>query len=466
VSGPVYIARLLFLGLIIAVNAFFAAAETALLSVRDSRLRHLAEEGSAGARAALTLLEHPEKLLSMTQIGVTLASLGLGWAGEETLYELFMRLFHPAVVPAWAALIRGAAFLLSFLVMTWSHVVIGEVVPKNLAIDKADRLAVVVAPVLLVLSHISSTFVSVIERSALVISHLLGTKGEHRAGGHSAEELRVVVSSSRSSGHLPEKQEDMIHGILDLENLAVHEIMKPRHEIISVPVTARLDEVLDTMISSGHSRLPVWKDQPENIVGLLFFKDMLSLWRDRRVNLRNGRARPQFQLERTMRKPLIVPETKLLPEMLEEFRTAHTHLALIVDEFGTVSGLVTVEDVLEQIVGEIHDEHDDEAVPAPEDSQEAFEVEGSTPIRDLESRHGIELPANEGFATVAGYMLYVLGHIPVEGESVDALQKRFTVTQMVRNRIARVMIEPLDTPPAHPETSQPVREGTETDAGS
>jgi CBS domain containing-hemolysin-like protein len=464
VSGPVYIARLLLLGLIIAVNAFFAAAETALLSVRDSRLRHLAEEGSAGARAALALLEHPEKLLSMTQIGVTLASLGLGWAGEETLYALFMRIFHPIEVPAWAALIRGVAFLLSFLVMTWFHVVIGEVVPKNLAIDKADRLAVVVAPLLLVLSRFSSTFVSVIERSALGISQLLGTKGEHRAGGHSAEELRVVVSSSRSSGHIPEKQEGMIHGILDLENLAVREIMKPRHEIISVAATAKLDEVLEVMISSGHSRLPVWKDQPENIVGLLFFKDMLGLWRDRRVNLRTGKARPQFQLERTMRKPLIVPETKLLPEMLEEFRTAHTHLALIVDEFGTVSGLVTVEDVLEQIVGEIHDEHDD-AVPTPEDPQEVFEVEGSTPIRDLESMHGIELPADEGFATVAGYVLYALGHVPVEGESVDASQKRFTVTQMVRNRIARVMIEPLGAAVAHPESSHSAGEGGAADAG-
>jgi CBS domain containing-hemolysin-like protein len=167
-----------------------------------------------------------------------------------------------------------------------------------------------------------------------------------------------------------------------------------------------------------------------------------------------------------MRKPLIVPETKLLPEMLEEFRTAHTHLALIVDEFGTVSGLVTVEDVLEQIVGEIHDEHDDDAVLPPEDSQEVFEVEGSTPIRDLESMHGIELPADEGFATVAGYMLYALGHVPAEGESVEASEKRFTVTQMVRNRIARVMIEPLDTSAAHPETPQPAGDGRETDAGN
>ncbi len=440
-TGLAYILRLVFLALIIVVNAFFAAAETALLSVRDSRLRHLAEEGSLGARAALTLLERPEKLLSMTQIGVTLASLGLGWAGEDALYELFMRLFHPVITPALEAVFRGAAFLLAFLVMTWCHVVIGEVVPKNLAIDKADRLAVVVAPALLVFSRISSAFVSVVEGSARVISHALGVRGGHRAGGHSAEELRFVVSSSRSAGHLPQKQEDMINGILDLENLAVREIMRPRHEIVSVPVTARLDEVLQTMVESRHSRLPVWKDKPENIVGVLFFKDMLRLWQERRANLRRGKVRPLFRMETTMRKALVVPETKPLPQMLEEFRSGHTHMALIVDEFGTVTGLVTVEDVLEQIVGEIHDEHDDEPVAAPHTVGQTLDVDGVMPIRDLESMHGIELPANAGFETVAGYLLYRLGHVPMAGESVTVEERRFTVMEMARNRISRVRIE-------------------------
>ena len=442
-TGPVYIARLVLLGLIIAVNAFFAAAETALLTVRDSRLRHLAEEGSVGARAALVLLEHPEKLLSMTQIGVTLASLGLGWAGEDTLFELFMRLFHPVITPTLEAAFRGAAFLLAFLLMTWCHVVIGEVVPKNLAIDKADRLAIVVAPVLLVLSRISSAFVRVVESSASVISRALGVRGGHRAGGHSAEELRFVVSSSRSSGHLPEKQEDMIHGILDLEHLAVREIMRPRHEIVSVPVTARLDEVLETMVQSRHSRLPVWQDKPENIVGVLFFKDMLRLWQERRANLRRGKPGPLFRMEKTMRKPLVVPETKPLPQMLEEFRSGHTHMALIVDEFGTVTGLVTVEDVLEQIVGEIHDEYDDEPIPARRAAGETLDADGAMPIRDLESMHGIELPANAGFETVAGYLLYRLGHVPVPGETVEADGRKITVTEMERNRISRVRIEAI-----------------------
>jgi CBS domain containing-hemolysin-like protein len=390
----------------------------------------------------------------MTQIGVTLASLGLGWAGEETLFELFMKLFHPAVTPPLEAAIRGLAFLLSFLVMTWCHVVVGEVVPKNIAIDRADRLAVVVAPVLLVFSRVSAVFVNGVELSARAISKALGVHGEHRAGGHSAEELRLVVTSSRSSGHLPKLQEDMIHGVLDLENLAVREIMKPRHEVVSVPVTARLDEVLATMVGSRHSRVPVWMDQPENIVGVLFFKDMLRLWQERRASLRHGKVRPLFQMERTMRKPLIVPETKLLPEMLEEFRSGHTHMALIVDEFGTVTGLVTVEDVLEQIVGEIRDEYDDEPLPEPRVDGELLDVDGVMPIRDLESIYGIELPANAGFETVAGYLLYRLGHVPVPGEAVEFEQRRFVVTEMSKNRIARVRIEPLPQPAEQTEAEQ------------
>src|SRR5438874_7106128 len=229
-----YIARLALLGFILAVNAFFAASEVALLSVRDSRLRHLAEEGHAGAKMALALLAHPGKLLSVTQIGVTLASLGLGWAGEDTLYEMLLALFHPVLTAGTATVLHAACFVLAFVLMTYCHVVIGEVVPKNLAIDKADRLAVIVAPALMMFYRVMSVFVSVVERSAKGITALLGVKSHHRSGGHSAEELKLVVSSSRFAGHLPKMQEDMIHRVLDLDDLSVREIMKPRREIVSV----------------------------------------------------------------------------------------------------------------------------------------------------------------------------------------------------------------------------------------
>jgi CBS domain containing-hemolysin-like protein len=438
--GSDYIVRLALLATILAVNAFFAASEVALLSVRDSRLRHLAEEGHAGARMALALLAHPERLLSVTQIGVTLASLGLGWAGEDTLYSILVGLLNPVLTPATSAALHGTCFVFAFIVMTWCHVVIGEVVPKNLAIEKAERLAVIAAPVLTVISRVLSVFVHVIEGSVTGISRLLGVRADHRGGGHSSEELKLIVSSSRFAGHLPERQENMIHRVLDLEEVSAREVMKPRHDIVSVPIGATLDEVLESMVGSQHSRLPVWDEAPEHMVGVVFFKDMLRVWHDRRALLRAGRPAPLFQVQRIMRKPLIVPETKPLLQMLEEFRQRNSHMALVVDEFGTVTGLLTVEDVLEQIVGEIEDEYDDK--PAEQTSESAeVEIDGSTSILDLESLYGIELPVNAGFETIAGYLLFKLGHIPAAGESVDFANRRFTVLAMERNRIARVKVE-------------------------
>jgi CBS domain containing-hemolysin-like protein len=446
VASSYYVARLALLGVIIAINAFFAASEVALLSVRDSRLRHLAEEGNAGAKAALALLAQPEKLLSVTQIGVTLASLGLGWAGEDTLYQLLLMLFHPVLTQTTAAILHAGCFIAAFAVMTYFHVVIGEVVPKNLAIDKADRLAVTVAPVLMVFSRVMSVFISAIEVSARGLTRLLGGKGTHRGGGHSAEELKLVVSSSRFAGNLPKLQEDMIHRVLDLDDLYVREIMKPRREIVSVPVDASLDEVLQAMVESQHSRLPVWKERPDQLVGAVYFKDLLRIWHERRDIIRQGRAAPPFSVAHIMRKPLIVPETKPLMQMLEEFRQRHLHMGLVVDEFGTVTGLLTVEDVLEQIVGEIEDEFD-EKLPEKHMEADQAEIDGATSILDMHSVYGIELPANDGFETVAGFMLLKLGHIPQAGEFTEFEGRRFTVMAMERNRIARVRIEKLAAPP-------------------
>lgn len=440
------------------INAFFAASEVALLSVRNSRLRQLAEEGNAGAKTALALLARPERLLSVTQIGVTLASLGLGWAGEDTLYALFVAAFRPVLTPASSTILHGVCFVLAFLLMTYCHVVIGEVVPKNLAIDKADRLAVIVAPALNVFYRLTSVFVTVVARSATGITRLLGVKTGHRSGGHSTEELKLIVSSSRFAGNLPKIQEDMIHRVLDLEDLSVREIMIPRNDIVSVPATASLDEALEAMVKSQHSRLPVWEEKPEQMIGVLFFKDMLRVWHERRSSIRAGRSAGPFHLSRIMRKPLIVPETKPLMQMLDEFRHRHSHMALVVDEFGTVAGLLTVEDVLEQIVGEIEDEFDEKLV-LPQVAADPADLDGATNIRDFASIYGIELPVGAGFETIAGYMLFQLGHIPKPGETVDFDGWRFTVADMERNRIARVRIEKNASPDQQPvQPSQPARE--------
>lgn len=434
--------RILLLLLILAVNAFFAAAEVALVSVRESRLKQLAEEGHAGAQAALNLLSNPERLLSVTQIGVTLASLGLGWAGEGTLYSLIVMAFQPAITTFTSRVLHAVSFALAFLVMTYFHVVIGEVGPKNLAIERADRLSILVAPALLLFYRISEPFVWVIEKSSAVFTRLLGAGVSQRGGGHSAEELKLIVSSSRGLGHLPEMQEDLIHNVLDLENILVREIMVPRNAIASVPAGATLDQVLTTMIEQQHSRLPVYEEQPEQIIGILYYKDLLPVWEERRAAIRLGRPPRVFRVRRLMRKHLVVPETKPVSQMLAEFQLGRSHMAMVVNEFGTIVGLVTVEDVLEQIVGEIADEFDEKAALPPAEGDE-LELEGTTKIRDLETQYGIALPADGGFETLAGFLLMRFGNIPSIGQSVEHGGRRYTVLDMERNRIAKVRVEKL-----------------------
>ena len=443
--------RIVLVVLLIGLNGFFAAAEVALLSVRNSRLRQMAEEGQSGAQAALNLLANPARLLSVVQVGVTLSSLGLGWAGEETVFQIIQSLFHPVSSPATARIIHAAGMVLAFLAISYLHVVIGEVVPKNLAIATADRLAVMVAPALLVFYRISFGFVLVIEKSSAAITDLLRLRGQHRGGGHSAEELKLIVTSSRGMGYLPEAQEDMIHRVLDLSGLMVREIMVPRNDIVSVPVDATLDQVLHAMIEHQHSRLPVYEEKPEQIIGLLHYKDLLPVWEERREAIRVGRPSRAFRIRRLLRKHLVVPETKPVAQMLAEFQQGRSHMAMVVDEFGTIEGMITVEDVLEQIVGPIQDEYDEksQALPGASSGAEAAEVElaGATRIRDLETEYGIEIPGDSGFETLAGFLLYRLGYIPHAGEHVEFDERRYTVLEMDRNRIARVRIERIAPQP-------------------
>jgi CBS domain containing-hemolysin-like protein len=437
--------RILLVIFLIAVNGLFAGAEVALLSVRQSRLRQMAEDGHAGAQAALNLLANPGRLLSVTQVGVTLASLGLGWAGEGTLYGLLISAVHPTT-PMLIKLLHGACLGISFLAISYFHVVLGEVVPKNLAIAKADRLAALVAPGLLVFDRLSRAFVVVIERSAGAITRALGL-GRGGPGGHSTEELKLIVSSSRGLGYLPEAQEDMIHRVLDLASVSVREVMVPRNDMVSIDIAASLDDVLRTMIEEKHSRLPVYQGSPEKIVGILHYKDLLPVWEERRNAIRSGRPSRSFRISRLLRQPVVVPETKPLSQMIEQFRQGASHMAMVVDEFGTIAGMLTVEDVLEQLVGRIEDEHD-ERLPRQLPEAEELELEGATRIRDLESEFGIAIPTDAGFETLAGFLMFKLGEIPRTGQSIVFEGRRYTVLEMERNRVLKVRIEklPEETP--------------------
>jgi CBS domain containing-hemolysin-like protein len=379
----------------------------------------------------------------VTQLGVTLASLGLGWAGEDTLYQLMRSGLESLQLRISVLILHGVAFAMAFLLISYAHVIIGEVVPKNLALEKADRVAILAAPVLAVFYRLSQPFVVVIEKSSALILRLLGLGGMGTAhGGHSAEELKFIIQTSRSEGHLQQFQEDAIENLIELSDYLAREIMTPRNNIISLPVDANLDVVLNVIMEHKYSRIPVYEGGPEHIIGVVHYKDLMRVWDERRFAHDRHRSTRPFRLRRFVRKPLVVPETKPLNQLIDEFHKNHTHMALVVDEFGTVTGLVTLGDVLEQIFGDIGDEHD-VVRPAPAAHSKTLELEGSTTIRELETRYHIVLPSEAEFETLAGFLLLHFGHIPRSGERVEYGGRRFTVTEMDRNRIAKVTIERL-----------------------
>jgi putative hemolysin len=444
--------RLILLAVIIALNAFFAAAEVSLVSVRRSRLRSRADQGESGAILALQLLDNPQRLLSVSQVGMTLASLGLGWAGEETIYELIISAIHPVLTPGTEKILHALSFVFAFLIISFLHIIVGEVIPKNLALEKPDRLAVLLAPPLFVFQRVIAPFVWIVERSSIWISKKLGlARSGHGTGGHSTEELKFIVRTSRTEGHLETFEEDAIQKLLELQNISAREIMVPRNAIVAVPVEASLDEVLRIMLEHKYSRVPVFEDSTEKIIGILHYKDLMRAWQERRAAIHQHRNERPFRIRRYVRRKLVVPESKPLNQLVDEFRQNQTHMAIVVDEFGTISGVVTLEDVFEQIFGEIVDEHDQKLVKPLMEAQ-SVDVEGTIPIRDLTAMHQIELPGDAGFETLAGFLLFKLGYIPKPGEGVEYSGRRFTILEMERNRIAKVRIDKMDLAASAAET--------------
>jgi putative hemolysin len=433
--------KLLLLAILTAVNGFFAAAEVALISTRRSRLEGLAKDGNLGAQAALKLLANPERLLSVIQVSISICALAMGQF-EEMITTQIEAVIAPLSTPAIAPFLHGFSVFLSFLVLTLTLVVAGEVVPKNIGFARASKLSVIAAPVLLIVFRALEPFVIVVERLAASLSKLLGAKGHGHSGAHSTEELKFIVASSHQEGFLPAFERQAIERLLELDDYVAREIMVPRRDIVSIPLTSSLDRVLKAMTESHHSRIPVYDGKPENLMGVVHFRDLLEVWYQRRMATEKRKAVPPFQLLQYVRKPFVIPETKPLNQLVDEFRNGHAHMALVVDEFGTIVGMLTLEDVLEQVFGEIEDEHDVPREPIVWEAS-VVELDGSTPIRDLSMLHGIELPTDAGFETLAGFLLFRFGYIPGANSQLEDAGLRFTILEMDRNRIKLVRIERL-----------------------
>lgn len=438
--------RILAVLFLVGANAFFVAAEFVLVSVRSTRLRQLQGEGYTTAGIALRLQGHIDRVLSGTQLGITLASLGLGWVGEDTVAQSLLPAVTPFFPAAGAAIAHTIAIVVAFLIITAMHLVLGEVVPKNVALgSSADRLALLIARPMDWFLQVTHPFLRVMDVAAAGISRLFGAESASHRHLHSPEELKMLVTAGREGGVLEEHLESMIHGIFDLNQTLVREVMVPRPDIVSVSVDTPLEDVLRSLVESRHSSVPVYEKSPEHFIGILYEKDLFRVWLEMRVAAQTGRAVRGFNLRSLVREALIVPETKPLDQLLLEFQQRRRQLALVVDEFGSIAGLVSAEDVLERIVGELADEHDVEE-PAPATGT-GLALEGATHIHDLEERYEIRLPRDRGFETLAGFLMSRLGRIPKPGDRLVFNGWRYTVASMDRHRIDTVRLDRVQPQP-------------------
>jgi CBS domain containing-hemolysin-like protein len=428
---------------LVALNGFFAAAEFSLVAVRVSRIRQLVANGNVRAKIVEMLLGDLHRVVSGVQLGITLTSLSIGALGEMTLAKLFQQIWPGRPGTESALIAHGLALAIAFILLSAMHVVMGELVPKTVSLARAERVALLVA---LPFHWFLNTFrwaIALLDGVSGVIVKSLGiTTPLGHSVAHSTEELQIQIQQARERGLLAAGEEKFITSAMELADIQVREIMVPRPDMYMLPVEAPLDDVMRAFATTQHSRIPVYRGTPDQILGFVHIKDMLWVLLDRERRLEEAVTPQAFDLRRILREILIVPETKPASELLLELRTRHVAMAVVVDEFGSILGLVTLEDILEQLVGEIHDEFD--VVERPLTLADgAIVFDAALNVRDLDTQYNITLPEDPAYATVGGFVLDRLGFIPKGGESFDFGNLHITVVEMDGRRVARVKIQRL-----------------------
>jgi putative hemolysin len=432
--------ELLVVVILILVGGFFAASEMALITVKRHRLSQLADDGSRSARTARRLTEDPGRFLATIQIAITF----LGFLSGAVGAAAFSKHLAPVIRLIPLDVIRDTAgsiaFVLVTLVIALVSIIVGELVPKTLALNFPERLAVVVAGPIAFIQGLLSPIVWFVTRISALLVRLLGGTEKPQGGYLSTEELKLLVETGSEQGGIEEEEKEMIHGVIELAEKRVHEVMVPRIGIRAINVDDPLDEVLEMIIRAGHSRLPVFDESLDNIVGILYAKDLLPYLKG------NGRANGAIDIRQLVRPPVYVPESKPVDDLLHDMQAAKRHIAIVVDEYGGTAGLVTMEDVVEEIVGEIQDEYDTEESSVEEistDDELVFRLDGRVSMDDLRDLFDLsddDEPDEEAYDTVGGFIVHRVGRIPLPGAEVafrDGV--RIVVEAAEPRRVARVV---------------------------
>jgi len=417
----------------ILTNAFFVIAEYALVTVRKTRLEELDQQGNRAAWWAKRALSDPVRLIATVQLGVTLSGLALGWIGEPALADLLDQLFGNLLPSVEKRLASSLASGMAFGLITFLLVVFGELVPKAVALRYAEQAALALAAPLVYLQKVFQPFVWILNGSANFLLKFLGIRaGNQQENALSVEELRMMIAASTEQGVFQEEQGEMVEAILDLGQQLVRQVMIPRTEMVAVEAETTLRQIIQLTSESGYTKFPVYDDSLDQIIGVVHLKDLLP------AMLSPGHQNLTARM--LAREALFVPETLTVRDLLKRFRTARQHIAIVMDEFGGTGGLVTLEDLMEEIVGEVSDPFDRTAPAFIVQPDGSILIDGMTLIEDVNERLGLDL-SDPHYDTIAGFVLGKLGRIPQVNDTVESNGVRIRVDAMDGLRIARLVLE-------------------------
>ena len=428
-AGGSVLLRLLSVILLVAANGFFVAAEFALVGVRTSRIETLVAQGSRSAQRLMGLLQNLNAYLSACQLGITLASLALGWIGEPAVARL-LETPLAGLSDAWR---HGIAFAVAFSIITSLHIVIGEQAPKLMGLALAEKVALAVALPLQLFYKVFSWPIRALDWASVRTVQLLGIKAtaEH-ASTYTEEELRRLIDISRDSGHLRAEERRLIHRVFEFSDTLVREAMVPRTEMAAMPFTNDLKEITRAFDQHRYSRLPVYRETFDDVCGFVHSKDVMPYL-----------LHPEdFKIEDVLQPPLYVVDTARLEHVLRQMQKAKMHFGFVVDEHGGLEGIITLEDLLEEIVGEISDEHDEEVNEqiTPVDDR-TYVLDGALAVRDLNRRLKLNVPESETYTTIAGFLMTEAGHVLKPGDVVKYDGLVFKVERVEKRRVRRVKLE-------------------------
>lgn len=428
------IVRLLLALFLVLLNGFFVAAEFSIVKVRYSQIQLKAAEGNSMAKQAEHIIKHLDEYLSATQLGITLASLALGWVGESAMHHVIDGLFHSLNLSFSDSTVTTISLVLSFLIITIMHIVFGELIPKSIAIRKSESTTMATAVPLRVFYTVFKPFIWLMNSMSNAFLRLVKIHPASEQEIHSTEELQLLVKQSADSGEIEEENYEIIKNAFDFTDHSAKQIMVPRQNILSIDFAEDINVIIDKIIDSGYSRIPVYESSIDNIIGVFYTKEIIREFVKRKGDLTHD------DLKKLMGEAFFVVGSKKISDLLKIFQQKKRHLAIVIDEFGGTEGIITLEDILEELVGEIQDEEDDEEKIVDEIAENTFWVMATQPLDEINEFLPKKLPLSEEseYNTLAGFILHALADIPEENQEFDLENYHFKILKMNNKSVEMV----------------------------